>query len=265
MSSACHPPCCRGRLANRWPRNPGKWAVAMALAIVLAWSATASTELSAAESVTASVGPASREQPRLADAIRTIGDADWRSHLSRVQWSFENHDRLAQQSPVASEEVATGKSQRDRCYVNSPLATLRAHIGSPTGMFPEDVATQCRAITPAREDRRMVGGWAGFEKRWSATCMRHRPLYFEEINAERYGYTCCDPCLQPLVSAGHFFATIPTLPYQMFAQPPCQCTYTLGHYRPGSCAGYRHNRWPMHVGAGIAEAVVIVALVALIP
>ncbi len=94
--------------------------------------------------------------------------------------------------------------------------------------------------------------------------MRHRPLYFEEVNAERYGYTP-GYCIQPLVSAGHFFATIPTLPYQMFAQPPCECIYTLGHYRPGSCAGYRPSRWPMHLGAGIAEAAVIVALVALIP
>ncbi|MCH8841096.1 MAG: hypothetical protein IH831_10600 [Planctomycetes bacterium] len=236
----------------------------MALAIALAWSATASTELSAAEPVTASVGPASREQPRLADAIRTSGDADWRSNLSRVQWSFENHDRLAQQSPAASEEVAAGKSQRDPCYVNSPLSTLRAHITTPTGVMPEDVAAQCRATTPAVQDPRMVGGWAGFEKRWSATCMRHRPLYFEEAGAERYGYTP-GYCIQPLVSAGHFFATIPTLPYQMFAQPPCQCTYTLGHYRPGSCVPYRSSHWPMHLGAGIAEAAVIVALVALIP
>jgi hypothetical protein len=236
----------------------------MALAIALAWSATASTELSAAESVTASVGPASREQPRLADAIRTSGDADRRSNLKRVQWSFENHDRLALQSPAASEEVAAGKPQRDRCYVNSPLSTLRANIGSTTGMMPEDVAAQCRAATPAREDPRMVGGWAGFEKRWSATCMRHRPLYFEEVNAERYGYTP-GYCIQPLVSAGHFFATIPTLPYQMFVQPPCECIYTLGHYRPGSCVPYRDNHLPYSAEAGIFEAVVIVALVALIP
>ena len=74
----------------------------------------------------------------------------------------------AQQIPAASEEVAAGKPQRDRCYVNSPLSTLRANIGSTTGMMPEDVAAQCRAATPAREDPRMVAGWAGFEKRWSA-------------------------------------------------------------------------------------------------
>jgi hypothetical protein len=218
----------------------------MALAIALLWSATASTKLSAAESPISSVGPASRVQPRQADAMRTLGNT------SLVMLT-------------GSETVAPGESQRDSCYVSPPLDTLRANIASPPGMMPDDIAAHCRDAAPAREDARMVGGWACFNKYWSATCMRHRPLYFEEINAERYGYVCCGPCLQPLVSAGHFLATIPTLPYQMCVNPPCECTYTLGHYRPGSCVPYRCSRLPCNAGAGIFEAAVIVGLIALIP
>lgn len=190
--------------------------------------------------------------------------ADWQANLSRVQWTFDGNDRLAQNTPVASEPVEAGESERDPCYVDSPLATLRANIGVPPGNMPEDIAAQCRAAAPARQDARMDGGWAGFDKHWSATGMRHRPLYFEEINAERYGYTC-GYCIQPLVSAGHFFATIPTLPYQMIAQPPCECTYTLGHYRPGSCVPNRCTRWPLRIDAGVFQAAIVVGLIALIP
>ena len=83
---------------------------------------------------------------------------------------------------------------------------------------------------------------------WDATCLCYQPLYFEEINAERYGYVCgghcCCSCIaQPAASAAHFFATIPALPYCLAAECPTECVYTLGHYRPGNCVPWRWN-WP---------------------
>jgi len=270
------------------------WTIAVAVALL--WSATASTKLSAVELAAEpvalpaiqSVGPASRVQPRPADAMRTLGAtpsvessidwqpilqvaADWRAKLKRVQWSFDVRERLAQLDPGPnalpgfSEDVEAGDAVRDPCYTGPPLDTLKASIAAPPGMFPADVAAHCRAAAPVREDARMVGGWTCFNKRWSATCMHHRPLYFEETNAERYGYVCCGPCLQPFVSAGHFLATIPTLPYQMWVNPPCECTYTLGQYRPGSCVPNRPNCLPCSASGGIVEAAIIVGLIALIP
>ena len=229
-----------------------------------------------------SVGPARRVQPRPADAMRTLGAtppvelafvwqpilqvaADWHANFKRVQWTIPGELRVAQNDPAASEAIAPGQAERDPCYVSPPLATLRANIAAPPGMFPEDVAAHCRAAAPPREDARMTDGWASFDKRWSATGMRHRPLYFEETNAERYGYVCCGPCLQPFVSAGHFLATLPTLPYQLCVNPPCHCQYTLGQYRPGSCVPNRANRWPCSVKGGVFQAAVVVGLVALIP
>ena len=77
----------------------------------------------------------------------------------------------------------------------------------------------------------------------------HRPLYFEEINLERYGYGC-GWCLQPGASAAHFFGTVPALPYLMTVDCPHECIYTLGHYRPGSCPPWRATgrpatHWPL--------------------
>jgi hypothetical protein len=88
---------------------------------------------------------------------------------------------------------------------------------------------------------------------WDPTCLCYQPLYFEEINAERYGYICddcccrwcCMPgnCMQSAASAAHFFGTIPALPYCLAAECPTECVYTLGHYRPGSCPPWRWH-WP---------------------
>ena len=93
---------------------------------------------------------------------------------------------------------------------------------------------------------------------WQATAFCHRPLYFEEPNLERLGYS--HGFWQPLVSAGHFFGRIPALPYLMHADPYCECDYTLGQFRPGSCAPYLCHRPPMSLHGATAQAVVTTAL-----
>jgi hypothetical protein len=284
MSPAHSQPCCRGRLAHFWPRST--WTV---LAVALLWPAAASDRLSAAESTIPSVGPASREQPRQADATRTPGVAainskvtwepltlvaDLRDSLNELQWPFESTDRLAQNGPAltpepadenaASEEVPAGKPERNPCYVSGPISAASVNIAPPEGKLPENVALKCHDVIATTPDPRMVGAWSAFEEHWAATCFCHRPLYFEEINAERYGYTP-GYCIQPFVSAGRFLATIPALPYLMVAHPPCECVYSLGYYRPGSCVPYRWHRPAACVGAGLFEAAVAVGLVVLIP
>lgn len=46
----------------------------------------------------------------------------------------------------------------------------------------------------------------------------HLPLYFEDPNLERFGVS--HGWLQPFVSGGLFFSTIPSLPYRAAAEPP---------------------------------------------
>jgi hypothetical protein len=131
--------------------------------------------------------------------------------------------------------------------------------------FPEDHAAGCWA--PINDSAGPLAGarcWSATTFAWNATCLCHRPLYFEEINLERYGYGCCES-LQPAASAAHFFATIPTLPYCIGTDCPCECIYTLGHYRPGNC-----NPWQCHwprwsTRAALAEGGVWTGMVFLIP
>lgn len=98
---------------------------------------------------------------------------------------------------------------------------------------------------------------------WEAPAVCHRPLYFEQVNLERYGYSC--GFAQPLVSAAHFFGTIPALPYLLAAEPCRECVYTLGHHRPGSCAPLQLHYPPLSLKGAAVEAGVLTGLIFAIP
>ncbi|MBI1904511.1 MAG: hypothetical protein HYS13_25725 [Planctomycetia bacterium] len=105
--------------------------------------------------------------------------------------------------------------------------------------------------------------WPHVQFFWMASGAVHYPLYFEDINLERYGYSY--GCAQPVVSAAHFFGRIPALPYLMTLEPPCECQYALGYFRPGSCAPYRLHWPPLDARAAFVEGATITGLVFLIP
>ncbi|MBX7072809.1 MAG: hypothetical protein K1X71_06635 [Pirellulales bacterium] len=99
---------------------------------------------------------------------------------------------------------------------------------------------------------------------WKASALCHKPLYFEQFALERYGHSW-GPLVQPFVSGALFFLTIPILPYEMGIEPPCECIYPLGYYRPGSCAPKMIYPVPISLRGGLLEAGVWVGAVALVP
>ena len=99
---------------------------------------------------------------------------------------------------------------------------------------------------------------------WTASALGHPPLYFEDVNLERYGYSW--GALQPAVSTARFFGDVMALPYHLVRTPPCECTYSLGFDRPGSCAPYYHRRLlPLDPHAAAAKAATVAGLILLIP
>jgi hypothetical protein len=102
---------------------------------------------------------------------------------------------------------------------------------------------------------------AAFYRRTSSFC--HHPLYFEEVNLERYGYSF--GILQPAASAVHFFGTIPALPYKMAVRPPCSCRSTCRYPEPGRHVPPQCTCPPLRLDAGIVEAGVVAGMVLLIP
>ena len=96
-------------------------------------------------------------------------------------------------------------------------------------------------------------GWQPVTFTWKASGLCHKPLYFEQAHVERYGHST-GPITQPLVSGAMFFLTVPILPYEMGLHPPYECIYSLGYYRPGSCAPYYLEPVPLSLRAGLIEA-----------
>ncbi|TWU24748.1 hypothetical protein Pla144_36340 [Bythopirellula polymerisocia] len=166
--------------------------------------------------------------------------------------------------PPLDNPISPGGMIEVPCFVAPPMSAVKANIALPVGDLPSDRARFCSADTPYVMDSRLEFGWAQFDFHWSATCLCHKPLYFEEINAERYGYTV-SRVLQPIISGGKFFLTIPALPYLMTVDRPCDCIYTLGQYRPGDCVPRRWNRVPLQASAAIVEVGTIAGLILLIP
>ena len=172
-----------------------------------------------------------------------------------------------------SDEAEAGEPTRALGREHYSIAEVTTDIAAKdgTGGFPEEedrikieegdkTALEDEISDYAFADR----VWMGYLYQWQAASLCHQPLYFEEVNIERYGYSR-HPLLQPVVSGAHFFATVPVLPYKMTVEPPRRSVYTLGYYRPGSRVPYRWNRMPLRPKGGLVEAGVITGLIYAIP
>lgn len=165
----------------------------------------------------------------------------------------------AEETSQTAEEIDAPAAGDPDCQ---PMNQLGVDIGLPAGKLPT-------AAGPPRCHFRAFAGnlprpWPTQIYHWEAAATRHQPLYFEEINAERYGYSC-NWVAQPFVSAAHFFGTIPALPYLKATNCPSECQYTLGHYRPGSCPPYRFHCWPVDCLGAAAEVGTFAWLVLVLP
>lgn len=128
-----------------------------------------------------------------------------------------------------------------------PISQLTNVIRASTGDLPQECTIDDR-VEPSTNRP-----WACTTFTWKASGLCHKPLYFEEQNLERYGHST-GPLSQPIVSAAHFFGTIPLLPYKMGIRAPWECEYALGYYRPGSCAPYVIPGVPITARAVAAQA-----------
>ena len=167
-------------------------------------------------------------------------------------------------SPVPTKSVLGGNnswdsSDIDECPDPKSLPKIRElsyKVTMEPGLFPEscplpDEVYVRKAPTPITFT-------------WKASSLCHKPLYFEDVQLERYGHTC-NPLLQPVVSRVRFWLTIPILPYLMGVNPPNECVYELGYYRPGDCAPHMLEPIPLSLRGGLLEAGAVVGVAYLLP
>jgi len=153
---------------------------------------------------------------------------------------------------------------RTKIDVPVPIGLVVAGIATPAGDVPENTAAEWFA--QFGEDFQAVQSTRGWYSRtfpWTAPADRHQPLYFEDVNLERYGFHF--GCMQPLVSAAKFCGGVPWMMYKEVAQPWGECTYDLGKYRPGTPSCLTHQRPRMYLPAATVEALWVAGLILFIP
>ncbi len=106
--------------------------------------------------------------------------------------------------------------------------------------------------------------WAANTMHWKASALCHKPLYFENIQLERYGHSN-GPVLEPLRSTAHFFVSLISVPYQSGIHPANECVYALGYFRPGNCAPWLREPLPISLAGTVRQAAYVAALGAIIP
>jgi hypothetical protein len=122
-----------------------------------------------------------------------------------------------------------------------------------TGTLPEDTAGKRAAPISSLLDGQSRGIVVQ-QVNWRPAAICHLPLYFEDAMLERHGHVRWGHA-QPVVSGAKFLTTIPFLPYIATLQPKCEPRYTLGHFRPGSCAPALKDHLPWDRRAATVEVI----------
>jgi hypothetical protein len=158
---------------------------------------------------------------------------------------------------------------------NQIIQQLKAEVGdNPTfSKVPKDLPLNSQ-LPP--EQRQGVGGYeplstVAFTGRNFPPITRqvepgyitHHRLYFEEPNAERYGWEAGP--LQPFVSVGYYFFDFGLLPYKFMTRHCQRYDTNYGKCLPGDPVPYLLYPVELSVTGGLAEAGTIVALFALFP
>lgn len=233
---------------------------------------TADAQLAAPSPRAQVARPLSAPVPIRLPAINTSCQAGPGQHSQAILLTTFQEEANASipQETLPAEELASPEPDADTEAASNfglkPMSAMSIDIAPPQGEggHPEDFAAarfeRERIIDPAQDVGR---DWALTDYRWEASMLCHAPLLFEQVNAERYGITY--GCLQPLVSGAHFFATIPAVPYKVWANGHDQRQYALGYYRPGSYAEPQCYKPRISADAGLFEAGVILGLIYALP
>jgi hypothetical protein len=99
---------------------------------------------------------------------------------------------------------------------------------------------------------------------WQASNICYNPLYYEDVQLERYGHSW-PFFVQPFVSIGRMSIQAAGWPYFAVIDPPHSSVYPLGFYRPGECAPKLIYQLPLNLEAGLVEAGAITGVYFLFP
>ena len=177
-----------------------------------------------------------------------------------------NHPPTATNAAVRPQETDYEKDcQLSREYLlDRKLSGITLNI-AVHGKPGEDFPVSCDLETePLPLNHYRLGEQELLNFTWTASGLCHKPLYFEEVQAERYGHTI-GLLNQPFLSAAHFFCNAAVLPYKIGMRPPQECVYPLGRYRVGSYAPRYIPAMPISIRGGLLQAGGVLAAVFVLP
>lgn len=184
---------------------------------------------------------------------------DNRSPLPSRSWTNSNGQVLAQGTPVSATRYGINIIEESGITRTLPLADLSQRDREyATDLI--DLPFECDLVASNMMNR----SFTPTTVTWYASGLCHKPLYFEDIQLERYGHSK-GPIRQPVRSAARFLGQAALLPYQVALHPPTECQYSLGLFRPGNCAPYLRSPFPWEKRAIGYETAALAGVFLLIP
>lgn len=178
------------------------------------------------------------------------------------------------QARAAQTESAAAEPPEPRMIVPTPcpdaeqlakfmttVSKIEADISTGDKMTPSSCASN---LFHGRSDSYHARHEALNTFHWVAPNLGHQPLYFDDVPLERYGQAR-HRLVQPFLSGGRFFLSVPTVPYKMAVDRPFSCVTSLGKYRPGSPTPCTCQLPPWSWKGAALEGSTIVALILLLP
>jgi hypothetical protein len=182
--------------------------------------------------------------------------------------AYEEGTTRSVSATSALDEAAADDPQGFRAIGRQSLNILPKLVDSDgeRRLLPERRAY--RMLSQAPIVKHTVGysrDWTPLSYSWEAPQLKYNPLYFEDAQLERYGNEVC--ILQPFLSGARFYATIPTLPYQMMSEgnSVCHTVYDFGYKRPGDCVPYALEVPPFSWTGALASGGWAFALIVILP
>jgi len=206
---------------------------------------------------------ASRLLTPLSVATSLLGLAGALSAQEPVKPPATLQPEKSSQSPLATDEAFFTSPPRDILYRVDSEATkierfrqLRKASGRMDLDFPDEDAIRIKATMTKRE-------FQPTQATMQASYVVYQPLYFQQINVERYGWDL--GVFQPVVSAGQFYGDVLLFPYKFASNPPWHCTANAGYALPGDPEPLRFLTTPFSWRGVAAQAGVAVGGAAIFP
>lgn len=199
-----------------------------------------------------------------------------RQTTQQLAWSQDDEKGSVKNAPSKSDVKGTVDATLKSSVLNQSINDINVSIALPP---KEEVNPEDPEAVPTLPEDRAIGitcarpTWMReFAYQAETTripvgmhyCFYSRPLYYEDANLERCGYSL--GLYQNLVSAAHFFGTTALLPYHIGSQPPQDCVWGKGDCPQCSIYSFADNYLPPESEEGTwLQAGAVTGLFLLIP